>query len=519
MAKPKSCVVGYCSIDSFKILIADALPEDAREMKARLVFCAEGEETRSKDVTLHKQIPYGVGWTEIRGLTAGSSIEYAVDTATSTQELKSVEEIENSGFDHHFRLLPDDRPLKIGLISCNRFTDEEDPEERFAMWKRLKQEIEAGNVDILFHVGDQVYADHIREELIRTGEYDNLSSSDSDTVEKTTQKYRECYVDEYWSKEPVRTVLASCPNVMMWDDHDIYDGFGSRDRDSQEQAQAVFRAAKYAFIQFQSPLNPETIGEDSFAFSFVHKPSSASAIGYLVLDARMHRKYKDGVVLGNEQFDRIDERLKQMRDEGVEHLFVVMGIPPVHVKAFKLQKWVSVLGSVFGALEQTDDLRDSWLSEKNKAELERLLLRLFEFMQADSGKNRQVTILAGDVHVATLGKIESSLHRSQDGKRKRIYQIVSSGIGSKPPSGIEKTIMDWFVGGFSEIELCNSDITGDLIKLAEFGNKDFIDRRNFAIIKLASKHDETKLDEHGNIHVEFYAEGEKKPILDRLLGV
>ena len=33
--------------------------------------------------------------------------------------------------------------------------------------------------------------------------------------------------------EHVSTAMSSIPNVMMWDDHDIFDGFGSYDKELQ----------------------------------------------------------------------------------------------------------------------------------------------------------------------------------------------------------------------------------------------------------------------------------------------
>ena len=46
------------------------------------------------------------------------------------------------------------------------------------------------------------------------------------------------------TRRPVAAVLASVPNVMTWDDHEIYDGYGSHDDDGEPSQQAFFLAAK-----------------------------------------------------------------------------------------------------------------------------------------------------------------------------------------------------------------------------------------------------------------------------------
>lgn len=50
--------------------------------------------------------------------------------------------------------------------------------------------------------------------------------------EQSTNFYLNNYIDCYM-EDHVATAMSSIPNVMMWDDHDIFDGFGSYDEELQ----------------------------------------------------------------------------------------------------------------------------------------------------------------------------------------------------------------------------------------------------------------------------------------------
>lgn len=53
---------------------------------------------------------------------------------------------------------------------------------------------------------------------------------------------------ERWSQPDVATTLASMPAVMMWDDHDIMDGWGSHPADLHKCPvfQGIYRVARAA---------------------------------------------------------------------------------------------------------------------------------------------------------------------------------------------------------------------------------------------------------------------------------
>jgi phosphodiesterase/alkaline phosphatase D-like protein len=295
----------------------------------------------------------------------------------------------------------------------------------------------------------------------------------------------------------VHDVLASCPSVMIWDDHDIYDGYGSHTDDNGPFAQAFFVAARHAFAEFQSATNPPALPRDgtSFACAFTH-----NGVGVLVLDTRTHRLESAGRVLGDTQIQATGHWLRSEPARGLHHLFVVSSIPFVHLKITALQ---SLLEGTGGAWELTDDVRDAWTSSRNQNECRRILMRLFQY--ADDHPETLVTVLSGDVHVASLAQLESRMSAYlTDGRPARLYQVVSSGIGSPPPGAAEAFLMRQITG--STIELGAPELTGQLLRLSGVRNDPYLlFRRNFAILNLETRGGGA-WDEHKNVWVNFFAE-------------
>src|SRR5437763_503184 len=51
---------------------------------------------------------------------------------------------------------------------------------------------------------------------------------------------------EHWSREPIRSILANTPCYMMWDDHEIRNGWGSYAPDSPALTAQYPRGANIA---------------------------------------------------------------------------------------------------------------------------------------------------------------------------------------------------------------------------------------------------------------------------------
>jgi len=99
--------------------------------------------------------------------------------------------------------------------------------------------------------GDQLYADEIWSTVPELKKWNELSldkkvsrSANKAMVEQIERFFDQLYA-ERWSDPTMSLMLAQVPSLMMWDDHDIFDGWGSFPEDLQgcEVFQAIFQAA------------------------------------------------------------------------------------------------------------------------------------------------------------------------------------------------------------------------------------------------------------------------------------
>jgi hypothetical protein len=119
--------------------------------------------------------------------------------------------------------------------------------------------------------GDQIYFDSIWEELeplkrwVGLSRDEQLSFKVSTSLEKEIEAYYLGLYSKRWLPEKRRPwgadkpnhdsadAMAIIPTVMMWDDHDIFDGWGSYSCETQHCPlfQTLFRHARSAFWVFQ----------------------------------------------------------------------------------------------------------------------------------------------------------------------------------------------------------------------------------------------------------------------------
>src|SRR5437660_5348863 len=162
--------------------------------------------------------------------------------------------------DLHFRTLPQngfDDQLDFLLMSChNPGTSPGDGADGFAVWARIPEIIaENQNVRFALLAGDQVYGDEIETELKK-----------APGLRKRHEPHLKLY-QKFWDNLYYRRVLCSLPAFLMWDDHDITDGWGSRDDSFVDDHSAtfdkswlrLFEAGRSAFRQMQASRNPEPL--------------------------------------------------------------------------------------------------------------------------------------------------------------------------------------------------------------------------------------------------------------------
>lgn len=347
-----------------------------------------------------------------------------------------------------FWTLSDDPDAQIDfvVISCHNPTvSGADGYEGHAVWADLPQIIAREsnrNVRFALLVGDQLYAD----------DWESLVLNE-ETEEGRLSHYLNAY-RQYWSNIHYRRVMCSLPAVMMWDDHDITDGWGSRtdsfDGKSSEfkpQWQGLFDAAYKAFYLMQASRNPAPLAADpreGLDFCF-----RQGKWGFVFLDLRTNRNLRLRRLHTDAQFERIRGWVCENQQD-MHTLFVVSpvvfshGSPLIEDLTLKMWPWVMGLVDFIGRMKlgkglQTkfnkslgdisDDIKDSWGCKDNAEQTDRLLDFLFG-LQNDPKHPVGTVILSGDIHTSGYANIYSSDQRHAG--RSSIAHITSSSVAYTP---------------------------------------------------------------------------------------
>ena len=420
--------------------------------------------------------------------------------------------------------------------SCNGFSDPAlmtKVKDQNAMWSRLTRlhnlqdrldDQVFGPHHILLMGGDQIYSDSMWAVVPTLKDWFELSYAQrmaapfSTSMQTELQTFFSGLYVKRWSQPEVALALASLPTVMMWDDHDIMDGWGSFPQEMHTCAvyQGIFSVAKAAFELFQRQMMgtavPATLpGQAAYSSGYV-----IGDMGILVLDMRSERcpswieETPTGQVLHAAQVlsdqswkAAYDWLSAQEKRNTMKHLFVMSSIPVVHPSFELLEK---LLGMFPGQQELEDDLRDHWTSKPHSGERKRLIHRL---LQASAGGIR-VTLLSGDVHVAALGVIESDRADIEPG-RGVINQLTASGIVHPAPPGVAMFFLEQ---ACEKVEVIDRGITGTMFEFPTTRHR-LIGCRNF----LTLQPDHSANHANQRYWANWWAEGEPHPYTKVIHGL
>jgi len=229
--------------------------------------------------------------------------------------------------------------------------------------------------------------------------------------------------------------MARMPTIMMWDDHDIFDGWGSYSSQMQNCAvfQTLFRYARQAFWVFQlqhaladlPPLEiahrnvrpddplyepfawraklrhdalalPLLDGQPGFSFGFHFGPVSLMAA-----DLRTERSRTQ--VLGSDTWNALQNWFSTIGEGGqsnCRHLLFLSSVPVVHPKLSLSEGLLDTFGEDNVLDSNADDLKDHWAHDDHEGERKRLLETLTRVAEQ---RKLRVSIISGDVHVAAWG--------------------------------------------------------------------------------------------------------------------
>ena len=326
--------------------------------------------------------------------------------------------------------------LRIAYVSCNgqEDSDFERPQNiRNALWADLATEHDNKPLHLLLHGGDQLYADEVWHCHPEFSAWRKLSSKQkySEPLTNTmAQAALDFYFDRYlriYTQTPIAYLLARVPSLMMWDDHDIFDGWGSLKPKFQNSpvAQGVFQTARTAFCLFQLGAHPDDLPAMCPLSNGVSLSWCADFPGFSVIAPDLRSERRPHRILGESGWQALQTMFADT--ENGKPVLLMSSVPIIGPRLSVLEALLHIIPK---AQKYEDDLRDQWQSHAHRSEWQRLL----KFIEQQALAHQQaITILSGEIHLATRGTFEL------DGKT--VHQLVASGIAHSPPPKLFASIL------------------------------------------------------------------------------
>jgi PhoD related phosphatase len=384
--------------------------------------------------------------------------------------------------------------LRLAFTACNgseKGNTWDALPERNERWLHLAAEHASKPFHLLLQGGDQLYADPIWHEVPALAQWKRTpwwrrrkARFSAAMAEAVANDYfqRYCWL---WGQPQLAPILASVPSLMMWDDHDIFDGWGSWAARWQEcdVFQGIWAVAREHFALFQLAARPDDLPH-GFSdrrgghFGWAHRIGD---VGILAPDLRSERSRRR--VMGEVGWRAFTANLESMA--ACRHVVLLSSMPLVNPHLIPLERLFNLLP---GHQTWQDDLVDQWPSVAHWEEWSRLLRQLVEFSARTGAR---ITSLSGEIHLGALGAIESG--------GTRIYQLTSSGIVHPPPPARIVNVLEWIGTGVTSVA---PDLTVRLLPLPGLGRR-FLRARNWLELELPAG---------GGLTAAWHGEGLSAPI-------
>ena len=309
-----------------------------------------------------------------------------------------------------------------------------------------------------------------------------------DLRQQVEQYHFNTYV-ENWERSEVKNALASIPSLMMWDDHDIFDGAGSYPsllHDSPMMS-GLFSTAQKMRLLFQHHTTVEKARDHGLFGYQAHNFLTFCGPNLAIVGADGRTERSAEVVQDARSWDMIFDRLEK-EIVHVPHLIVLFPVPFSFLR-FKLAesvfeqmkkfsascRRVEVVkhsNSIFGLPELYDDLLDEWTHEAHIDERNRALGR---FQELAGKKKIRVTFFSGDVHCCGISRFKT-YNRNEIAPihdEKLMFQVISSAIVNLPPPKAAIRLAHYFTTKWHPIENTEEELINFFQQVPESGRKLF----------------------------------------------
>ena len=375
----------------------------------------------------------------------------------------------------------------ILYASCNGFSSaalKNSVDDIYCLWKKMRFLQDDKHFSLMLMGGDQIYADEIWEshktpslkKWIELPYKRRIKAQATQKLKKELENFYDNLYRSKWGTADISIMLATIPTVMMWDDHDLFDGWGSYPDEllNSPVYQAIFKAAKRYFEMFQlRTIANKTLlhKEDHKHYTFAFEYRNYTILG---LDIRTQRRIYQ--VMDSEHWNEVISFLNQ--SDKTKNLLLMSSMPVVY-RDFSFSE--KVVDFTPWTDELTDDIKDHWRAKAHQGERLRLVMWLLKGQEERYKYSAKTIILSGDVHIGALGVIndQRTLHPIY-----KIHQVISSGIIHTPPTPIEWLGIKMMTN--DDTEYLREDNAIEAKMLNPIGSAKYLRTRNFSFLQMGT---------------------------------
>ena len=352
--------------------------------------------------------------------------------------------------------LANPKSMNFGFVSCN---EPDDLEKGYDPWGHLfTNQVSTGHIDVLLHMGDQVYGDLTFKRCQNIwDDHDGAISPARKT--KMLELYRNLYRSK-WSESSQRKTMANVSNLMIWDDHEVTDSWGGKKEfhNKSERDHYIKGIAQQVYREYQRQLWRDLgNGVDSTPphGTLEDHDHRWGKIGLLMIDMQGGRSHSgSNRLLGAKQWEKIKKRFaKDGTFKATEALVMVSSVPLAYLSAEHTAKSIAMrfaalpLPVLWGYAEKLKhNLMDHWSYKSHVPEQKRLLNLLSKWKGWND--KRSIHVLGGDVHLCMKSTVT---HNGAELFQQSISSPITHTPGKVAKKALKKSLekSDTFGNGFS----------------------------------------------------------------------
>lgn len=437
--------------------------------------------------------------------------------------------------------------MNVMFYSCNGFSISVDPSDfKGYLWQDVLRHHENSHYHVMLGGGDQIYCDKVKISTkaikLWTRELNVHKKRHLEFTDENRVEVENFYLWHYigWfglgylslpegalHDKHFLQAQASIPQINIYDDHDIIDGYGSYTDKTMSSPYmiGIGKAAYKYYALFQQGVAPDdsdfTAQEPSYVIGksmgkYMGKPSlsvyarAGPSVAFYGLDCRTERTHE--LICSQSTYDAMFRRLSLELDAAkgeIKHLLLMLGVPIAYPRLVWLERiltsraiapvralarhgfMVGLNNGFDDKIEILDDLEDHWCAKYHKAERNQFMARLQEFAHQ---RNIRITMLSGDVHLAGIGRFYGVQKSGGEplpveSDPCHMLNVISSAITNTPPP----VKMADFLNKRTKIHHLSPTVDEDMVRVfnvdvdgSKRNNTHLLPRRNWCSIAVQS---------------------------------